>query len=74
MEYNKEKIQEAVLALLYLNFTPDTHCSWKSLHWDAMDALHEKGFISDPKNKNKSVALSEEGLEKAKQACKQLFT
>lgn len=29
--------------------------------WDALDRLHAKGYISDPKSKAKSVVLSEEG-------------
>ena len=29
--------------------------------WDAMDRLHAKGYISDPKSKAKSVVLTQEG-------------
>ena len=41
--------------------------AWKGHDWEALDRLHQKGLISDPKNKNKSVALSSEGspLEEA---------
>jgi len=31
--------------------------------WDALDRLHARGYISDPKSKAKSVVLSPEGLE-----------
>jgi hypothetical protein len=40
--------------------------AWKGFDWDTMDRLHEKGYISDPKNKNKSVYMSEEAFQKAK--------
>lgn len=35
-----------------------------------MERLHEKGFISDPKSKAKSVVLSEEGERQSRE----LFT
>jgi hypothetical protein len=35
---------------------------WKSFDWDVMNRLHEKGFISDPVDKAKAVALTDEGL------------
>ena len=34
-----------------------------------MDRLHEKGYISDPQSKAKSVIMTEEGLER----CEELF-
>jgi hypothetical protein len=69
MEINEEKIDEVVLALLYLNFHGDRNAvrAWKSFDWDAMDRLHEKGFISDPKGKAKSVLVTEEGQKAAKE-------
>jgi len=39
--------------------------AWKSHSWDALDRLHEKGYISDPKSKAKSVVVTEEGVKKA---------
>lgn len=62
-KYNKERVDEMVLALLHLTSSPEHGFvrAWKSHDWDALDRLHEKGFISDPKSKSKSVVLSEEG-------------
>ena len=43
--YNQEKVDEAILALLYLNVFEDqykTIRAWKSYDWDAMDRLYEK--------------------------------
>jgi Mn-dependent DtxR family transcriptional regulator len=39
----------------------------KSHDWDALNRLHEKGYIGNPVNKNKSVALTEEGRVKAEE-------
>jgi predicted transcriptional regulator len=38
------------------------------------DRLYQKGFIADPANKAKSVVLTEEGLQKAEELFKALFT
>lgn len=74
---NTDRIDEAVLALLYLGHWlegPDKSArSWKSFDWDAMARLHEKGLISDPVSKAKSVVLSENGIKKAKTAFEKLF-
>jgi hypothetical protein len=72
MEYDKDKVDEAILALLYLNFFDDHGLirAWKGFNWDAMNRLHEKGFISDPISKAKSVIITEEGQK----AAEELFT
>jgi hypothetical protein len=75
MEYNKDKVDDAVLALLYLNMFRDRYSTraWKSFDWDAMDRLFEKGYIGDPKSKAKSVVVTEEGLKRAKELFTHLF-
>jgi predicted transcriptional regulator len=69
MEYNRDKVDEMVLALLYLTSFKDEYGTraWKNMDWEAMDRLYEKGFISNPKGKAKSVVLTEAG-EKASEA------
>jgi len=59
MEYDKDKVDEVVLALLYLTMLDDKPGwrAWKSHDWDAMDRLHEKGYISDPKSRAGGRAL-----------------
>ena len=47
--------------------------TWKSFDWDAMNRLHEKGLISNPVSKAKSVALTEAGLRQAEAAFHRLF-
>jgi len=75
MEMNEEKVDEVVLALLYLNFHGDHGAvrAWKSFDWDAMDRLYEKGWISDPKGKAKSVLVTEEGQKLAKELFEKYF-
>ncbi|MBB5022544.1 DUF6429 family protein [Desulfurispira natronophila] len=72
MEHNEQKIDEAVLALLYLTLHDDNR-AWKSFDWDVLGRLHEKGFIGNPVGKVKSVALTEEGLQESERLFRQLF-
>ena len=75
MDIDGEKLEEVVLALLYLNsFEEGTgRRAWKSFPWSVMDSLHEKGYISDPANKNKSVWLSEKGAKLSEKLFEKLF-
>jgi hypothetical protein len=72
MEYDREKVDEMTLALLWLTRFKDPGGvrAWKGQDWETMDRLHSKGYISDPKSKAKSVVLNEDG-EKLSQ---ELFT
>ena len=69
-ELHAEDVDEAVLALLHLNAFEDRGVvrAWKTFDWDAMDRLHERGLITDPKSKAKSVVLTEEGKRAAEEA------
>lgn len=60
MEYDRDKVDEMVLALLWLTPAGDGR-AWKGHDWEAMERLHARGYISDPKSKAKSVVLTEEG-------------
>ncbi|AEU38978.1 DUF6429 family protein [Granulicella mallensis] len=75
MEYDHNKVDEIVLALLTLTMFPDEPVmrAWKGYDWDVMDRLHAKGYISDPKSKSKSVVLSDEGLRLAKELFERHF-
>ena len=75
MDIDGEKLEQVVLALLYLNsFEEGTgRRAWKSFPWSIMNLLHEKGYISDPANKNKSVWLSEKGAKLSKRLFEKLF-
>lgn len=75
MDYNKEKVDQATLALMWLVTETNKYGSraWKGFDWETLDRLHEKGFISDPKRKTKSVALSDEAVELSESLFKKLF-
>lgn len=73
MEIDTDKIDDAVLALLWLTLH-DGRRAWKGFDWGALDRLHEKGLIADPANKAKSVVLTDEGLTRAEELFKALFT
>jgi hypothetical protein len=61
MLIDEQKIDEVVLALLYLTLHDECR-AWKSFDWNSMNRLHEKGFIADPIGKAKSVVFTERGL------------
>jgi len=63
MEYDKDKVDELVLALLYLTTHEQGTRAWKGMDWEAMNRLHEKGYIGNPKSKAKSVSLTPEGAQ-----------
>ncbi len=79
MKPKLDKIDDAVLALLYLtNFTEGKGelaftRAWKAHDWDTLDRLHKKGLISDPKSKAKSVVLSKEGRQRSEELFRRLF-
>ncbi|MBY4606328.1 DUF6429 family protein [Rhizobium sp. 9T] len=66
MEMGEEKIDDAVLALLWLTLH-DGDRAWKGFDWDAMDRLYKKGLIANPAGKAKSVVLSDEGLQRSEE-------
>lgn len=72
MELDTNKIDEAVLALLYLGLH-DGARAWKGFDWEAMDRLCQQGYITDPRGKAKSVVFTEEGLQRAKSLLVKLF-
>jgi hypothetical protein len=71
-DIDTDKIDRAVLALLYLTLH-DEYRAWKGHDWDALDRLHEKGFISNPASKAKSVVFTEQGLAEAEQLFHAMF-
>ena len=67
-----DRIDEAVLALLWLNLSA-TGMAWKGFDWNAMDRLHERGLISDPVGKARSVEMTPEGRREAERLFRELF-
>jgi hypothetical protein len=73
MEYDKDKVDELVLALLYLTTHEQGTRAWKGMDWEAMNRLHEKGYIGNPKSKAKSVLLTQEGAQLSEELFKKHF-
>jgi Domain of unknown function (DUF6429) len=73
MKLNQQKVEDAVLAVLWLTLHDECR-AWKTIDWDTMNRLHEKGFISNPASGAKSVILTEEGLSKAARLAKEMFS
>jgi hypothetical protein len=72
MEYDWDKVDDATLALLWL-VRHDEWRAWKGFDWEAMNRLFEKGYISDPRGKAKSVVFTEEGLQRSEELFQRLF-
>lgn len=74
-DYDTDKVDEAVLALLHLTMFEDDYGvrAWKGQDWDALNRLHEKGLISNPKSKAKSIALTAEGKKRSKELFDKMF-
>ena len=70
-----EKIAESALAILSLSRMVEPYgvTAWKGIDWDVMNLLYEKGWISNPVGKQKSIGISEEGIELADQFLEKYF-
>ena len=77
MKYDAEKVDEYTLALLYLVIHNREEGlgarAWKGFDWDTMNRLHEKGFVSNPVGKAKSVGMSEKGYKKVEELFRKHF-
>jgi hypothetical protein len=75
VELDHQKIDDAVLALLFLTSfqSGPVQRAWKGQDWDAMERLFEAGLICDPKSKAKSIVFTEEGQARAKALFESLF-
>jgi hypothetical protein len=79
MDYDKDKVDDMVLALLWLTifeekqFGEKVRQAWKGHDWEALNRLHEKGFIGDPVGKAKSVLVTEAGAKRSEELFRQYF-
>jgi hypothetical protein len=78
-DIDRDRIDEAVLALMFLTLHDCDRISgyaraWKSFDWEAMNRLHEKDLICDPVNKAKSVVLTDDGVRRAEALFYKLFS
>lgn len=77
MAANADKIDDCTLALLYLVTWERQKGlgarAWKSFDWNTLDRLYQKGHISNPKGKSKSVVMTEEGFARAEELFHKFF-
>ena len=75
MDFDEDKVDKMTLALMYLVTHGDKYGSraWKGFDWGTMDRLHEKGYISDPKSKARSVVMTAEGAQLSKRLFQKHF-
>src|SRR5208283_3632727 len=71
-EIDQDNVDQAVLALLSLGRHEGSR-TWKAFDWETMGRLHQKGYISDPVGKAKSVQFTEEGLRESERLFDALF-
>ena len=77
MEYDKERVDDMTLALLYLVMHDEDENgarAWKGSDWETMNRVHEKGYISNPVSKAKSTVVTSEGCRRAKELFEKNFT
>jgi hypothetical protein len=72
VDIDTDKIDEAVLALLFLTLH-DRVRAWKGHDWDVLDRLYRKGMIDNPVRKAKSVVLTDERLSESERLFRKLF-
>jgi hypothetical protein len=72
MELDANKIDDAVLALLYMSLHEGVR-AWKGFDWEAMERLHENGYITEPRGRAKSVVFTVIGLERTRSLLEKLF-
>jgi len=77
MNFDEDKVDEYTLALLYLVAHERQEGmgarAWKGFDWETLNRLHDKGYISNPIGKAKSVGMTEEGFLKAKELFEKYF-
>jgi hypothetical protein len=71
MKFDQSKIDEMVMALLYISNFQDGRV-WKGYDWSILERLYEKGLITDPVGKAKSFFLTDEGMKLGEKLALQL--
>jgi uncharacterized protein YjhX (UPF0386 family) len=72
MQTDEDRVNAAVLALLYLTLDRDGR-AWKGFDCSVMNRLHHKGMIHNPVGKTKSILLTEEGIAESERVFREMF-
>jgi hypothetical protein len=70
-----DKVDEVTLALMHLTTFEERGVirTWKGHAWEVLNRLHERGWISNPVLKSKSVKLSDEAARKSRELFERHF-
>ena len=78
MNYDEDEVDEFTFALLFLVAHEREEGlgarAWKGFDWETLNRLHDKGYISNPVSKAKSITMTEEGFLKSKELFERYFT
>ncbi|HKY90746.1 MAG TPA: DUF6429 family protein [Nevskiaceae bacterium] len=69
---DEDKIDEAVLAVLYLS-VHNGHWAWKAVDKNATMRLHARGLLKNPHTTSRALLFTDDGLAEARRACERLF-
>ncbi len=74
-QFDQRTIEEVTMALLWMYSWIESGVArtWKGYPWDVMNELHDKGWISQPRGKAKSVSLTEEGQKAGRELAERHF-
>jgi len=71
MEYDRDKVDELTLALLYLVSSPDASSGgarcWRGFEQETLQRLIQKGWIKPPETRSISLEMTNEGYTKARE-------
>ncbi len=76
MSVNWDKVDEAALALMHLTTFTERGSqprSWKGFDWDILDRMFERGWISDPQTKARSVVVFDDAVGLSKDLFERQF-
>ncbi len=75
MDYDKDKVDEMTLALMYLvaSSSPEGGRAWRTFDAPTLDRLRQKGWIAELRSRSATVDLTPEGMRKAEQLFREHF-
>ena len=75
MDYNRDKVDEMTLALLFLvsSRVGKGGRAWRGFDQQTLERLHQKGWIERPSPKELSLTLTPGGMQKAEELFERHF-
>lgn len=76
MSVDWNKVDDTALALMHLTTSIDrsgTARAWKGHDWDVLNRMFERGWVSDPQTKARSVVVAEAAVRRSRELFERLF-